>query len=188
MADSTRTLDIVINAKDNASSKMEGVGQSFSSMSSKMLAGSAIITGALALVGKSMVQVGIDMESARTSFTTFLGSGEKAGKLLKELSDFAVKTPFDLPQVVDGTKRLLAYGVAADQVIPTFKMLGDLSSGNREKLNQLTLAYGQVKAATKLTGAELRQFSEAGIPLLQGLADQANKAGGSWVTVGGAAK
>lgn len=178
MADSSRTLEVVINAKDNASNTIEGIGSSFRSMNAKMLAGSAIITGALGLVSKSMVQVGIDMESARTSFTTFLGSGEKAGKLLKQLSDFAVKTPFDLPQVVDGTKRLLAYGIQAEDIIPTFKMLGDLSSGNREKLNQLTLAYGQVRAATKLTGAELRQFTEAGIPLLEQLGKQSGRTAG----------
>lgn len=178
MADSSRTLEVVINAKDNASNTIEGIGSSFRSMNAKMLAGSAIITGALGLVSKSMVQVGIDMESAKTSFTTFLGSGEKAGKLLKQVSDFAVKTPFDPPQVVDGTKRLLAYGIAAEDIIPTFKMLGDLSSGNREKLNQLTLAYGQVRAATKLTGAELRQFTEAGIPLLEQLGKQSGRTAG----------
>jgi len=178
MADSTKTLEIVINAKDNASKEVNKFKGSFASAVKDLTMGSAIITGVLGLVSKSVVGIGIDMESARTSFVTFLGSGERAGKLLKELSDFAVKTPFDLPQVVDGSKRLLAYGLAAESIIPTFRMLGDLSSGNKDKFNALTLAFGQVRAATKLTGAELRQFTEAGIPLLDALAKQSGKTAG----------
>jgi len=182
MAD-TYNLSIVIDAQDKASQVLESMGGKLRDLASAATAGSAVIAGALGFVAKDAIETGMNFESARVSFETFLKSGEKAGKLLQDLSDFAVKTPFDLPQVVDGTKRLLAYGVAANDVIPTFKTLGDISSGNKQKLDQLVLAYGQVKAATKLTGAELRQFTEAGVPLLQALADELNKTGGGMVKV-----
>jgi tape measure domain-containing protein len=188
MADANKVLEIVLRARDEASQVIEGMGNRISDLANRATVGATIITGALSLTAKSAVQLGADMQSARVSFETFLGSGEKAGKLLAQLSDFAVKTPFDLPQVVDGTKRLLAYGVAADDIIPTFRTLGDLSSGNKVRLDQLTLAYGQVKAATKLTGAELRQFTEAGVPMLEALAAELNKNGGALKTFGGASK
>lgn len=183
MADATKQLQIVISARDEASHTIRNMGSGFSDLASKATVGSAAILGSFALISKSVIQTGADMQSARTSFETFLGSGEKAGALLKQLSDFAVKTPFDLPQVVDGTKRLLAFGVAADDVIPTFRNLGDLSQGNKVKLDQLILAFGQMKAATRLTGNELRQFTEAGIPLLDALAAELNKNGGAMVQV-----
>lgn len=183
-----RTLDIIINAKDNASKAMSDIGNSINNMAKRAEVGATIITGAMALAAKSAVDTAINFEQAKTAFTTFLGDGEKAGDLLSRLSDFAAKTPFDLPQVVEGGKRLLAMGIEAEKIIPTFRMLGDISGGSTEKLNSLVLAYGQVKAATRLTGAELRQFTEAGVPLLDMLAQELNKNGGALVTMGGASK
>lgn len=171
--------------KDGIASAADGV----KSFAEGVSVASAVVAGGLALMAKSALNSAASFEQNRIAFETMLGSAEEARKLLKEISDFAMKTPFELPQLVEGSKKLLAYNVAAKDIIPTMKMLGDITSGvGVEKMPQLILAFGQVKAATKLTGMELRQFSEAGVPLLQALVDQANKAGGSWQTVGGAAK
>lgn len=189
MADITRELQLVISAKDEATKTVKSFGASFSDLSRDVQIGAAIIVGSLGLIAKGMIDTAANMEQTRISFETFLGSGEKAGKLLKDLSDFAAKTPFDLPQVLDGSKRLLAYGVDAESIIPTFKMLGDIAAGvGTDKLPQLILAFGQVSAATKLTGMELRQFSEAGVPLLGALVDKANETGGVITKIGGISK
>ena len=172
MADARKELQIVISARDEASKTISGFTDSFKKMSKDATIGATAVLATFSLISKRAIETGIDFEQARISFETFLGSGEKAGNLLKDLSDFAVNTPFNLPQVIEGAKSLLAYGVASESVVDTFGMLGDLSSGNAEKLGRLTLAFGQVKAATRLTGAELRQFHEAGIPLLETLAKQ----------------
>lgn len=117
-----------------------------------------------------------DYEQARVSFDTMLGSAEAGKKMLSDLSEFAIKTPFNLPDVVEGAKSLKAYGIEADKIIPTFEDLGNIAAGvGRDKLPQLVLAYGQVRTATKLTGQELRQFTEAGVPLLEVLAKQSGK-------------
>jgi tape measure domain-containing protein len=149
----------------------------------------AAVGAGFTLVAKQALESAAAFEQNRIAFETMLGNADAARALLKEISDFAMATPFELPQLVESSKKLLAYNVAAKDIIPTMKMLGDITSGvGTEKLPQLILAFGQVKAATKLTGAELRQFSEAGVPLLQALVDQANKGGGMLVKVGGAAK
>lgn len=188
MADVNRSLQVVISAQDEASNVIKGIGGSFMDLADKAKLGSAAILGGFTLIAKGAIDTASEFQQARVAFETFLGSGEKAGQLLSQISDFAAKTPFNLPQVVDGTRRLLAYGVAAEDIIPTFKTLGDISSGNKQRLDQLVLAYGQVKAATRLTGAELRQFTEAGVPLLDALANEFNKNGGKMVAMGGAAK
>lgn len=195
-----RTLQIVLKARDDAShvirrvgaeaeSGLQKIGSGFGSLVKSSTAGSVALAGALTLTGKSILNVASDMEQAKIAFTTFLGSSEAASKSLKELSDFAKVTPFTFPTVTEAARRLLAYNVQAKDLIPTLRMLGDISSGvGTEKLPQLILAFGQVKAATRLTGMELRQFSEAGVPLLQALVDQANKTGKTFVTVGGQSK
>lgn len=179
MADATKNLQIILSAKDEASGVIGKMSNSFKSFTNNAKLGSAMIAGSIGLLSRSIINVGADYEQARVSFETMLGSAEKGGKMLKELADFAVRTPFDLPQVVEGGKRLLAYGIEADKIIPTFTLLGNIAAGvGTDKLPQLTLAFGQVRAATFLTGAELRQFTEAGVPLLDELAKQSGKTAG----------
>lgn len=132
----------------------------------------------LGYTGKTLFEALIgsnaQFEQYMATFEVLLGSAEKAQKRMDELTEFAAKTPFELPQVVEAEKRLLSYGIAAEDTAKMLQVLGDLSMGNAQKLNSLTLAYGQVVTATRLTGGELRQFSEAGIPLLDELAKMYN--------------
>lgn len=135
-----------------------------------------VVTAAAAgAVGFLLKEAGED-EQTRIAFETMLGSAELAEKKLSELKDFAAKTPFELRGLKDLSKRLLAFNFSADELIPTMRALGDISSGvGRDKLPNLVLALGQVRAATRLTGMELRQFTEAGVPLLGELAKQTGK-------------
>jgi len=120
--------------------------------------------------GVFLRQAGI-YEQAQIAFETMLGSADRAKNLLKDISTFAAKTPFEIQGLVDSSKRLLAFGFAAEEIIPTMESLGNISAGvGREKLPQLILALGQVRAATKLRGQELRQFTEAGVPLIEEIA------------------
>lgn len=147
---------------------MAGGIQSFASSA---MIGITAVTGAIGLIGSQAMSSASDMQQARVAFETMFGSASKASKLMKDMSDFAVKTPFELPQLVDGAKRLAAYGYEAEQMIPTLKMLGDITAGvGKDKFPALILALGQVKARTTLTGAELRQFTETGVPMLDLLA------------------
>lgn len=123
---------------------------------------------------KDSLNMADTLQQTRIAFETMMGSGEKAGAFLKRLSDFAKKTPFTLPEVQENAKKLLAMGISADEVLPTLKALGDITAGvGKEKLPFLTLALGQVKTAAFLTGSELRQFTENGVPLLEILAQRA---------------
>lgn len=182
----TKNLDIIISAKDEATSTLNKFSASVTNLAKDAAVGSGIIVGALGLIAKNVIELGGNMEQTRIAFESMLGNGDKAGKLMEQISDFAAKTPFDLPQVQEGAKRLLAYNIAAEDIIPTFTTLGNIASAvGSDKLPQLILAFGQVKAATHLTGMELRQFSEAGVPLLQALVDQANATGGVLSQIGG---
>ena len=142
--------------------------------SASLQAGAAFITAGAGL-GFFLKAAG-DFEQAQVAFETMLGSAERAQVLLKDIQEFAKQTPFDLPQLIEGSKRVLAFGFAQEKVIPTLEKLGNIAAGvGRDKFPQLLLAFGQVRAATKLRGQELRQFTEAGVPLLEELAKQLGK-------------
>lgn len=169
----------VIEAKDQASGVLGGIANQFKSFSTtSLLAGAAIgavATGFTAFVSSS-IKAAATMEQTQVAFTTMLGSADKANVLIKDLVNFAKNTPFELSNLNVATKQLLAYGFAQEDIIPNLKALGNIASGvGMEKLPNLILAFGQVKAATRLTGNELRQFTEAGVPLLDMLSQQFKK-------------
>lgn len=183
MATKEAKLQIVVDAQNRTQgtfnalqNNLDAVKKSYNGLQNALtVVGSAGAASAasLGLLTKGVIKAGADFEQTRIAFETMLGSADQAQKTLSELSQFAAKTPFELTQLEEASKRLLAYGTAADDLIPTLRMLGDISAGvGMDKLPQLILAFGQVRAATKLTGMELRQFSEAGVPLLGTLAAQ----------------
>ena len=78
-------------------------------------------------LGKSIIRLGADMEQTKVSFETLLGSTEKAGKLVDDINQFANVTPFQNDQLFENAKLLLNFGMAGEKVIPTMKMIGDIS-------------------------------------------------------------
>jgi len=146
--------------------------------------GSLAKTGAVALaaVGVMGAKAGIEtaagMEQARISFTTMLGSGQKAESFLKQLADFAAKTPFEFPELQTAAKSLVSAGFSADKVIPIMRTLGDVTSGmgtGSEGVKRATIALQQMSAAGKITGEDLNQLRDAGVPVFDLLAAATGK-------------
>jgi len=133
------------------------------------------VAAGISAMGVASVKAAADFEQSQIAFTTMLGSAEAAESKLKELADFAKKTPFTLPGVERSARQLLAVGFEADDLLPTLKNVGDVASGlglGEEGLQRLILNLGQVQSQGKLTGRELRDFAVAGVPLLDELAKQ----------------
>jgi len=114
------------------------------------------------------------LQTAQIGFTTMLGSAEKAQAFLDDMADFAAKTPFEYPELLDAAKKMLAYGFAAENVLPTLRAVGDAAAAlgmSGEGIDRITLALGQIYAKGKLSGEEMRQLTEAGIPAWEMLAE-----------------
>jgi tape measure domain-containing protein len=113
------------------------------------------------------------MEQAQIGFTTMLGSGAKAKAFLSQLQKFAAATPFEFPELVQASQRLLAMGIHAKDVVPYMRAIGDAVAGlggGPELIDQVTTAIGQMSAKGKIQSDELLQLTEAGIPALKILA------------------
>lgn len=103
------------------------------------------------------------------SFTTMLGSEQKAGALMDELIQTAARTPFNMTDVTEGAKQLLAYGIQANEVNDTLVHLGDIASGLNIPLSQLVYLYGTTVSQGRMFTMDLRQFMGRGIPLAEEL-------------------
>lgn len=124
---------------------------------------------------KKILDLWDSAQQAQISFTTMLWSWEKAKDLIKDLSEFASKTPFELSWIRDSAKQLLAMWVQAEDMIPTLKALWDVSAWLNVPLERLALNYWQVLTQWKLTGKELKDFTTAWVPLIDELAKNLNK-------------
>lgn len=138
-----------------------------------------VIKGIIAgYAGKKLYEVLIgtnaDYEQSLTSIEVMLQSTSKAQRMIEDIEKFAARTPLKTEDVTQATELLLSYGEAEENVMTRLQQLGDVSRGNAEKFNRVTLAYGQMVAKGKVTGEEMRQMTEAGVPLLSQLARSMN--------------
>ncbi len=107
------------------------------------------------------------LEQYNTSFEVMTGSAEKAAAVTKKLGEIAANTPFEMTDVADTTQLLMNYGLTADDAIAKMQMLGDISQGSAEKMNRISMAYGQMSSAGKVSLEDVKQMIEAGFNPLQ---------------------
>lgn len=119
------------------------------------------------------------MEQSKISFETMLGGAEKADKMLKDLYDFAAKTPFEFKDLQEAAKKMLAMGFAANDLLPTLKSVGDAAAGlglsGADGTQRIIRALGQMQMKAKVSAEEMLQLSEAGIPAWAMLAEAMGK-------------
>ena len=118
----------------------------------------------------NLVTVRSEFEKQHRALEVLLQDTQKAQLLWDRVVQLAIKSPFRVKELVTYTKQLAAYRIESDKLYDTTKRLGDISIGLGVDMNRLILAYGQVRAANFLRGTELRQFTEAGVPMLEELA------------------
>ncbi len=125
--------------------------------------------GVVAL-GTVFLKTAGDMEQTRMAFDTILGSTQKANKLLGDIAQFAAKTPFERTELIGYAKSMVGVGWAAEEIIPTMRMLGDIAAGvGKEKLPNIVLAFNKMKAKGRASLEELWPIVEAGVPVLDQL-------------------
>lgn len=120
----------------------------------------------------NMVRIGGELENQKIALGAILQDGGKATEMFGKIQSLAVKSPFGIMDLNQYTKQLAAYGIEYNELYDTMKRMADISAGVGVDMGRIILAFGQVKAAGFLKGTELRQFTEANIPMVQALADR----------------
>lgn len=106
-----------------------------------------------------------EFELQQRSLEALLQNKTQADLIFNKTVALAVKSPYQIKELVSYTKQLAAYRIEGDKLYDTTKRLADVSAGLGVDMQRIILAYGQVKAAAYLRGTEVRQFTEAGINL-----------------------
>lgn len=132
----------------------------------------------------NITRVTAEFEYQKTTLSAILQDANMAEHIFEQIKDLAVQSPFAFKELVSYVKQLSAYSIPVEELYDTTKMLADVSSGLGVGMDRLVLAYGQIRSASFLRGQEVRQLTEAGIPILEELRKQFVELGEEGITVG----
>lgn len=173
------TRGAIASVGDQAAKDERRVSRFGSTIRSSLMLGAKAAAGGVGLLAGAVAFAGFKFDDlkqrANIAFTTMLGSGQKAQAFLAQLQKFAASTPFEFPQLIQTSQRLLAMGFNAKQVVPTLTAIGDAVAGlggSPEIMDRVTTALGQIQAKGKVASEEMLQLTESGIPAWQMLADK----------------
>ena len=141
------------------------------------------IEGARRFVSE-LVRITGEFEKQQVALRAILQDSAGADALFERIKQLAVVSPFSFLDLTKYTKQLSAFSVPMDELYDTTKMLADVSAGLGVDMGRIILAYGQIRSASFLRGQEVRQLTEAGIPILDELAKQFEELEGRSVSVG----
>lgn len=131
------------------------------------------VAAGMAAIGVAAIKMNADMAMTTKAFEVLTGSADKAKEHLEQLESFAASTPFELPGLLEASKKLQAYGFQTEAVIPIMQAVGDAAMAvglGQEGINRITLALGQMNAKGKMSAEEMRQLAETGLPAWEMLA------------------
>lgn len=131
--------------------------------------------GVLKALGSEIIRVRGEFQAADTAIQTLLGSKEKADALMAQVREYAKVSPLEFSDVTSATQMMLGFNIEAERVPRYLQAIGDVSMGNTQKFNSLTLAFSQMSAAGKLMGQDLNQMINAGFNPLQIMSERTGK-------------
>lgn len=150
---------------------------------------STLAAGYLSLRGageflSQLTQISGEYETQKAALSAMLNDAPAAEAVLDKVRDLALVSPFTFSELVKDVKQLSAYGIPVAQLYDDTKMLADVAAGLGVDISRIILAYGQIRSATVLRGQELRQLTEAGVPIMDELARKLSEVEGRLVSVG----
>lgn len=166
----SKTYRITVSVIDNVTKPFRAIGNFLTSTIGMITAGAGVAGGIVI-----PMTISGNFEQTQIAFETMLKSGDKANKFLEEAEDFANKTPFEFPELIQSSKLLKAFGFEIERVLPMMTTIGDTSSGlgaGSEGIERITRALGQMKAKGRLQAEELLQLQELGVPAAQILQEE----------------
>lgn len=133
---------------------------------------------------RAVVDIGGELENQKIAMASILQDEGKATTIFNQIKKLAVASPFGVMDLNQYAKQLSAYSIPYNELYDTMKRLADISAGVSVDMGRIILAYGQIKAAKFLKGTELRQLTEANIPMVDKLAERFSKLEGRIVSAG----
>lgn len=167
LGDSSKFASEVSKLTDTTSKAISSLGSGFSKAGTVL---TAAITAPLAIAGVKAArwasQTAANAEQVDIAFNTMLGP-ERAKKMIADLVEFAKTTPFEMAGLNKATQQMLAYGFAANDVIPMLTDVGNATAAlgaGQQGIDAITRALGQMHGKGVAASQEMMQLTEVGIP------------------------
>lgn len=153
---------------DQSQARLQKFSFGVKNIALKVAAAVAAVAGSAGIgLGAKLVA---EAEQAEVAFTTMLGSARKARKMLDDLKNFAASTPFQLGDLRDAARQLLAFGFAGDEIMGHMKTLGDIAAGTQKPIADFVDIVGKVKATGIASLGDVNRLADRGVPIYQELA------------------
>lgn len=173
LGDSSKFASEVSKLTDTTSKAISSLGSGFSKAGTVL---TAAVTAPLAIAGVKAArwasQTAANAEQVDIAFNTMLGP-ERAKKMIADLVEFAKTTPFEMAGLNKATQQMLAYGFAANDVIPMLTDIGNATAAlgaGQQGIDAITRALGQMHGKGTAASQEMMQLTEVGIPAWEYLA------------------
>lgn len=144
----------------NLSKKTDNLSSKFTKVGKIMTVG---VTAPLTALATAGVKYNATMETYLANLTTLLGGNQQeAQKLLNTLKEMAATTPYETTDLVKATQKMMAFGISANDSLNYLQMLGDISMGDANKMDSLTLAFSQIGASGRASMEDINQMIDQG--------------------------
>lgn len=184
MAEASKSIDRTGDAAEDAAESTKELGEETEKTAGKMggslktltkyAAGFFTLQAAQAFARK-VFDVRSEIQSLHTSFETLLGDKGQADQLFSSIREFATSTPMQLNDLASAAQTMIGFNIPLEQVMGNLKAIGDVSGGDAQKFQSLTLAFSQMSATGKLMGQDLLQMINAGFNPLAVMAEKTGK-------------
>ena len=172
-SDAMESRNILRSIGDTARQEGAGIDMAFGKIAKA--AGGIFAIGQATAFTKQIMSLRGEIQSLEISFETLLGNKEQAKAMFGDIRQFAVQTPMMLKDLAGGAQTMLAFNIEAEKVMPMLRAIGDISMGDAQKFNSLTLAFSQMSATGKLMGQDLNQMINAGFNPLSVISEKTGK-------------
>ena len=167
----TKQYDKAIGKSEKATKKFGKTGASAFSGLINPITLSAVAIASVGLALKGVIGEASKFEDIAVQFEVLTGSASESKRVIAELQTFAASTPFQFEGIAQATKQLLGFGFSTEEALGHMQSLGDVAAALGVPLTDLSLIFGQVQAAGKLTGERLLQLQERAVPIGAALAE-----------------
>lgn len=193
MAKLTIVLGAVTEAAERKLNSFRGQTKQWASQVNRAAKGAfiGVMAGLVAGLGVAIRRAGqlaAKFEQTKAAFQVMIGNLRTTEDLLQKLTALSNATPFSPDKIINSARKLLSFGIAAREVTSEVSMLGDVSAGTGKDLEELAAIYGKAFTKGKADMEVLNQLSEAGVPIIQALADQYGKTGAEVIKMASSGK
>lgn len=175
MADGQVVYDVVFKEDGASLEKLNAQAKKTDKGMSDLASKIGAVGGATALLvpilngGKDLFNYAAGVEQMQIAWESI--AKQDAPAMMEKINKVASKTPYEIAEIDKSYKSLYNSGIKIGDIDKVFTVLGDTASGVGAPVDQVTRAFSQMQSKGKVTGEEMLQLSEAGVPAWKLLAD-----------------